>query len=356
MPDPLTLPAPTATTGSSTPARRMVVVRGSGSIGQRHARVFTALGAKVSLWPVRPRASGALDQSPAVQLLDDSTGPSTVALADLVVIATDTSRHVEDARLALDAGASRVLVEKPVASTAEAAGPLVDHPRAMDVWVAAPLRAHQAFRKLVSDVAQLGAPVSAHVWSQSWLPDWRPGRDYRESYSARPDEGGVLRDLVHEIDYATVLLGHPRLLGAHLDHEGPLDMEAEQAASLLWTTERAATVTMRLDYVSRPTARGVVLRGPGGSLEWDVLRATIRHRGPDGQPSKRVFPDDLDRDVVMTAQARAALELSPQADVSARIAAGAPATLVDGIAAVRLCDEARSLVETPEATDPQATR
>ncbi len=38
--------------------------------------------------------------------------------------------------------------------------------------------------------------------AQSWLPDWRPDRDYRESYSARLDEGGVLRDLVHEIDYA----------------------------------------------------------------------------------------------------------------------------------------------------------
>ena len=54
-------------------------------------------------------------------------------------------------------------------------------------------------------------PLSAHVSCQSWLPDWRPGRDYRESYSARADEGGALRDLVPELDYATALLGRPEL-------------------------------------------------------------------------------------------------------------------------------------------------
>ena len=102
-----------------------VVVRGSGSIGQRHARVLASVGAQVSLWPVRDRGSAASDADPATgaRLLDDSTGPAALAAADLVVVATDTSRHVPDAILALDAGARRVLVEKPVAATAERPAP-----------------------------------------------------------------------------------------------------------------------------------------------------------------------------------------------------------------------------------------
>ncbi|MBC9822684.1 Gfo/Idh/MocA family oxidoreductase [Terrabacter sp. MAHUQ-38] len=330
-----------------------VVVRGSGSIGQRHARVFRQVGADVSLWPVRERGAGVgdLDESTGARLLDDATGPRALPGAALVVVATDTSRHVADAIEALDAGATAVLVEKPVAPTAAEADVLGGHPRAAAVWVAAPLRAHEAFRHLRRLVGHVDGAASAHVWSQSWLPDWRPDRDYRESYSARPDEGGVLRDLVHEIDYATVLFGTPALIGARVETSGPLEIEADQAATLLWSAERDVTVTTRLDYITRPTSRGLVMRSAGGTLEWDVVRATVRHTTASGEVTEQVFDHDLDRDIVMGAQARAALDLSPTAPVDQRIARGAPATLTDGIAALRLCDAARAATTTHQETE-----
>ena len=321
-----------------------VVVRGSGSIGQRHARVFRQEGADVSLWPVRdrgPAAADAVDEATGAALLDDTSGPAALRDA-FVVVATDTARHVADAIEALDAGAEKVLVEKPVAPSAEDARALYEHPRHLDVWVAAPLRAHEAFRHLRRLVGRLDQGGSAHVWSQSWLPDWRPDRDYRDSYSARPGEGGVLRDLVHEIDYATVLFGAPVLLGAGVAVGGPLEMDAEQAATLLWTSGRAFHVTMRLDYVTRPSSRGVVVRSPDGILEWDVARAAVRHTTPDGEVNEQLFDHDLDRDIVMGTQARAALALRPSSAVDERIARGAPATLTEGIASIRLCDEARA--------------
>jgi predicted dehydrogenase len=248
---------------------------------------------------------------------------------------------------ALDAGARRVLLEKPVAPTRSAAEALAGHPRAGDVWVAAPLRAHEAFRHVLASTGSVvegtpGGVVSAHAWSQSWLPDWRPERDHRQSYSARAGEGGVLRDLVHELDYLTVLLGPPVLVGARLEHDGPLDIEAEQAATLLWSAGRA-TVTCRLDYVTRPATRGLVLRGPDGCLEWDLPSATVRHTAADGSVTRRTFTADRDRDATMATQARAALDLAPAADASTRHRAGAPATLAEGLATLDLCDRAREL-------------
>jgi len=330
-----------------------VVVRGSGSIGQRHARVFRQVGADVSLWPVRERGTGpdAVDEGTGARLLDDDTGPSSLR-DTLVVVATDTSRHVADAVEALDAGALAVLVEKPVAAAVDDVLVLRDHPRAVDVWVAAPLRAHEAFRHLRRLVGRIEGSASAHVRSQSWLPDWRPDRDYRASYSARPDEGGVLRDMVHEVDYATVLFGRPSLVGASLETSGPLDIEAEQAATLLWRTEHPFTVTARLDYVSRPTSRGVVVHSSDGILEWDVTRAMVRHTTAEGEVSEQVFDHDLDRDIVMGTQARAALDLRPSAPADQRLARGAPATLADGIDAVRLCDEARAAGPRAAVIDP----
>jgi len=152
----------------------------------------------------------------------------------------------------------------------------------------------------------------------------------------------VLRDLVHEIDYATVLLGSPALRGASLAKGGPLDIEAEQAATLLWRSG-LFDVTTRLDYITRPTTRGVVITSPDGTLEWDVVRATVRHTTAGGDVTEQVFEHDLDRDIVMGTQARAALELRPTSPLDERVARGAPATLSDGIDAVRLCDEARGL-------------
>ena len=251
---------------------------------------------------------------------------------------------------ALDVGAARVLLEKPVAPTTAEADALARNPRAGDVWVAAPLRAHRAFRRLLALLPQVGSPVSAHVWCQSWLPDWRPDRDYRESYSARADEGGVLRDLVHELDYAAVLLGAPQLLGAHLDHTGPLEMAAEQAATLLWSTG-AATVTARLDYVTRPASRGIVVRGPEGALEWTVATGTVQLTDAGGAATEEIFEADLDRDVIMATQARAALDLRPcsTGDDAPRRRTGYARR---GLATLALCDVAREVGHCIPAAPP----
>lgn len=309
-----------------------------GSIGRRHARVLRAMGHDVRGWPVRPRGRG----DDGIPLLSDADAVAAAADADLVVVSTDTGTHVDDALTLLDAGARRVLVEKPVAPTAAEGERLRRHPLAEErVTVAAPLRAHLGFLHLRAAVGSLPRPRHGTVFSQSWLPSWRPDRDYRDSYSARRDEGGALRDLVHEIDYAAVLLGRPRDVSAVLDVEGPLEMEAEQGATVLWATD-TGSVTVRVDYVTRPPRRGALVTSPGGSVGWDPTTATVTVTTADGGTSTTRTPEDLDRDAVMARQARAALALPPIAPLEERLAAGAPASLSEALLAVQVCDDARS--------------
>jgi predicted dehydrogenase len=328
-----------------------VVVRGAGSIGLRHATVLRDLGAETLLWPVRERAEPR-DPETGVVLVSASEAIGSYAGADLVVIATDTSRHVQDTLAALEGGCRRVLLEKPVAPDLASCLSLLNHPRAHDVFVAAPLRAHLGFRFVMSRVSEVGAPASAHISAQSWLPDWRPRDDYRRSYSARAGEGGVLRDLVHEIDYASLLFGMPTYLTAQLERHGPLEMDAEQGASMLWRTASGATITMRLDYITRPGVRRLELHGPEGSLCWDVSAATVRMTSSGGEVSETTFGDDRDRNVVMTTQATAALTLAPSDDPGVLRAAGAPATVREGCAAVAICDQARQSDLSASGTRP----
>ena len=315
----------------------LVVIRGMGSIGRRHARVLRAMGHDVRGWPVRPRDT-AVDDRPS----SDADALAASAVADLVVVSSDTARHVDDASRVLDAGARRVLVEKPVAPSAADAERLMTHALAHErVMVAAPLRAHLGFLHFREAVSALPGPRYAAVVAQSWLPSWRPERDYRDSYSARRDEGGALRDLVHEIDYAIVLFGRPRHVSAVLEVEGPLDLEAEQGATVLWATD-TASVTLRVDYVTRPPRRGALVTSPGGSVAWDPTNGTVTVVDANGCSTTTGTPEDLDRDTVMARQARAALTLSPTAPLEERLAAGAPASLAEGFLAVASCDVARS--------------
>ena len=60
----------------------------------------------------------------------------------------------------------------------------------------------------VKNNVDLSKVYSARAISSSYLPDWRPGQDYRTTYSAHKDMGGgVSIDLIHEWDYLSWLFG-----------------------------------------------------------------------------------------------------------------------------------------------------
>lgn len=328
---------------SAASGRVSALVRGTGSIGARHLRVLEQLGVEdLFAMPVRNTASlaGRTDIPESVQLVD--AYPDTAL--DLVVIATDTSRHVDDAFEALERRPRALLLEKPVSPDAASARSLAAHPRAGTITVSAPLRFHQGLAVMAELLPRMGRRSSAQVRSQSWLPGWRPSRDFRTSYSARAAEGGALRDLVHDIDYPVMLLGAPDSLHARLGH-GILGIEAEEAADLLWGGNTA--VHLRLDYVSPVKSRGIRVATVQGSLSWDVVRNEVVVEMPPlpgGEGPVReamTFADDNDVDTVLARQSLAVLERAGVSG-SSLMARFKPASLDDGILAVAICDAARA--------------
>src|SRR4029079_15990275 len=105
----------------------------------------------------------------------------------------------------------------------------------------------------------------------------------------------------------------------------------------LWSTP-SGTVALRLDFITRPTRRALVVTGPDGRLDWDLKTATVLHREAEGGTSEWGCPSDLDRNVVMARQARAALDLSPGAPHETLLASGAPATLAQACLDIEICD------------------
>ena len=164
-----------------TPMRFLVV--GTGSVGARHCRNLGALGHAVMAWDVDPAR---LDEVSGVTGVK-TAGSLDQALAtrpDAALICTPPSSHVRLALQAVDAGA-HLFIEKPLAATTSDALTLVDEVerRGRILAVGFNLRFLPSLRrvKTLLDDRRIGKVLAVRAEFGSYLPEWRPARDYREN-------------------------------------------------------------------------------------------------------------------------------------------------------------------------------
>ena len=74
----------------------------------------------------------------------------------------------------------------------------------------------------------LGRLTNVHIECGQYLPDWRPGTDYRLGVSAQKKlGGGALLELSHELDYLLWIFGSIRSVVAKLETTGTLDIDVD---------------------------------------------------------------------------------------------------------------------------------
>lgn len=256
---------------------------------------------------------------------------------DRCIVATETGRHLQDGQDALSRGV-HLLVEKPMCRDAAQAHQLWLQSQAVQraLYVGCVLRGAQSLNMLRGQLGKLGRIHAIRIECQSYLPNWRPNRPYRESYSARSADGGVLRDLIHEIDYAGWLFGWPDKVRALLQNRGRLGIESEESADLEWETAKGAVLSMRLDYLTKPARRRVVIAGEYGTGEWDGIRHAVRW-SLDGRPVEETVAAQTLDDLFET-QARAFLQAASGSEHP-------PASGLDGVRALAVCEAARRASE-----------
>lgn len=312
---------------------RTIVVIGTGSIGMRHLQVLRQMANVLPIAiPKRRERIGFLEDAGFATALDLQVAVGMGAT--LCIIATDTNQHAQDGLLAVEGGLD-VLVEKPLSTDAQQARRLCQKAKETGhrVFVGCVLRFSESLNRFRDMLHTIGQLHSVRIESQSYLPNWRPDRPYRDSYSARAEEGGVLRDLIHEIDYAGWILGWPKSLQARVRNLGRLGIEAEEAAELIWETTDGCTVSMSLDYLTRPPRRHMRAAGELGMLEWDCIEGTTTLALAAAPVQVIRSPQTWDE--VFLAQARAFIDAC-QGSCDQRLATGE-----EGIKALAICDAAR---------------
>ncbi len=189
---------------------------------------------------------------------------------DYAVVCTRTAEHGRDLE-ALAEFDGLVTTEKPLFEQSRPA----PETRSKGVFVGYQLRFHPLIQALREDLREREA-FSAHFYVGSHLADWRPGRDYREVYSAsRAQGGGALRDLSHELDLAAWLFGRWRRMAALGGRVGNLEMDSDDAFSILMETERCPLVTVHMNCLDRPARREIVVQTDKGTLSANLIHANV---------------------------------------------------------------------------------
>ena len=262
---------------------------GLGSIGSRHLKNLHTICAERGITlaadalrsslnrPLRPGVAELLRAQ--FTALDD---PAARGHYDLAFITNPTSLHAETLQ-SLRGRAGALFIEKPIFS-ADQAG--LDPAALLDpgqkAYVAAPMRwcgVMLALKKRLEAGAD-GRPYCARVLCSSYLPDWRPGVDYRTVYSAhKAMGGGVTIDLIHEWDYLVDLFGAPERLYNLRGQYSELEIDSDDV-SLYIAQYPGMLAEVHLDYFGRGYRRSIELFTPSGSLVADFGAGTLTL--PDG--------------------------------------------------------------------------
>lgn len=270
------------------------LVIGFGSIGQRHARILAELGSDVAVMSRR--------------VVDFPTTYTHVETAlvdwepDYIVVAQRTNEHLDTLKTLARLGfRGRVLVEKPLFDRWYAP---VRHAFAQSA-VGYNIRFHPLITRLRKFLSVEDAILTAHVYVGQYLPQWRLGRDYRQSNSAhRSEGGGVLRDLSHELDYVLWLFGPWLRLAAIGGHFSPLEIDSDDVFSLLLATKRCPVVSVQMNYLDRKQRREILVHTSGHSVWVDLIRGIYEVDGDNEVVT-------LERDATYRGEHKAMLEGDP---------------------------------------------
>ena len=249
---------------------------GCGSIGKRHIKNLQAIcldrriALEIHLLRSSNKQISGIDIDKEVHSLDGLDESY-----DIVFITNPTYLHYDTLKALIDYSDS-FFVEKPVFDSVEYDYSFI--PRNKKIYVACPLR-YTGVLQNINSYINLNKVFAARAICSSYLPDWRPGTDYRQCYSAHVSEGGGVRiDLVHEWDYLTSLFGFPDTVNSISGKISELEIDSEDVAVYI-AKKNGLIIELHLDYFGRMPQREVEIYSEDSVYKVDIINCSITCNG-----------------------------------------------------------------------------
>ena len=253
---------------------------GMGSIGKRHlnnvCQLITSQGNTYSIDLYRSSMTRELSEDVKTLVSNQYLCSQEVQREyDMVFITNPTSLHYDTA-IKFRPFTKAFFIEKPVFSASDVEENVIALLDEIPSYVACPLRYSPVLQYVKQNVA-LEKVISVRAMSSSYLPDWRPGQDYRQTYSAHKElGGGVDIDLIHEWDYLTWIFGMPTQCLGIAGRFSNLEIDSNDTALYVAKNDKF-TYELHLDYFGRKTQRTLDIFTQDDTIQCDIIGGTITY-------------------------------------------------------------------------------
>lgn len=254
-----------------------ILIIGYGSIGKRHEEVLKSMSRNFEIHIVTKQN---LDEKVTFKDLD---AINDLSVYDYFIIASETYKHYEQLQYLNSKLKNKIIFcEKPLFEEFKTFGNINNI-----IYIGYVLRFHPLMLKL-KEMLTNEKIIAASIKCGQYLPGWRPDIDYRNSYSAKKDEGGgVLLDLSHEIDYCQWLFGKLSELKSYQLKISDLEIDSDDIAMFIGKTGNGVLINLSIDYISKITHRKMIIETLESTYELDFIANSLKQNDKHG--NNRLF-------------------------------------------------------------------
>ena len=257
-----------------------ILVCGGGSIARRHIKNLLQLGVTVTVWRSRNHLLADLAEEFPINTCDNLL--SIFNDVDGVVIATSTDTHISIALQALKAKRA-IFIEKPISHNWINVDKLFDLGKNIVIEVGFQFRSHPNLTVLKKKLEKFNTlDLLSYRFAMGYRLDlWRPGQDYKQSYSADSSRGGgALFDLIHQIDIALWFFGPVVEINAVLSKRSSLKIDADDIANLILTHACGITGSIQLDMLSPINRCEIEIITNNSIINWNNTEGKLFETNP----------------------------------------------------------------------------
>ncbi len=208
---------------------------------------------------------------------------------DFAIIANETYKHIDTANILLN-WCVNLFIEKPLSHSVRDAISFnkMAKNKNVKIFIAYNFRFLGALQYIKDRLCSgiIGSLYFGEIDVGQYLPSWRPLCDYRESYSARKEQGGgAALDMSHEIDYMRYLFGDPVSWKVMKSKVSDLAINSEDIFKGIYLFSSGFLCSVHTDYIRHDNKRKLKIVGSKGSLECDFIEKYIKIKENNGNIS-----------------------------------------------------------------------
>lgn len=250
-----------------------ILIVGLGSIAKKHIRAIGIIYPNATIIALRSgKSDNTVDNVQNIYSLEELT-----ILPDFAIISNATVYH-EKYIAELSILNIPLFIEKPALSSLKNASEIIKiiTYRNLTTYVACNLRFHPCIQFLLEySKKNIHKINEISVYCGSYLPEWRPDQNFRESYSANIEMGGgVNLDLIHEIDYTTWLFGFPNECRSYSSSKSTLGINSPDYANYL-LMYKSFNISIILNYYRRDPKRTIEIVLDDSTTIIDLINCTV---------------------------------------------------------------------------------